>query len=98
MHITSACQGPGAHHILRKNLGGKACICSSDICGVGTDLSVLLVGDIEVLELPLESVGLYLMLPAAFSGGEMTTHGKTQRAGQVFCDGKSLWKNCDNPF
>ena len=68
MHITSACQGPGAHHILRKNLGGKACICSSDICGVGTDLSVLLVGDIEVLELPLESVGLYLMLPAAFSG------------------------------
>ena len=27
------------------------------------------VGDVEVLELPLESVGLYLMLPAAFSGG-----------------------------
>ena len=71
MYIASACQGPGAHHILRKNLGVKACIDSSDICGVGTgtDLSVLLVDDVEVLELPLESVGLYLMLPAAFSGG-----------------------------
>lgn len=68
MYIASACQGPGAHHILLKNLGGKACIDSSDICGVSTDLSVLLVGDVEVLELPLESVGLYLMLPAAFSG------------------------------
>ena len=46
MYITSACQGPGAHHILRKNLGGKACIDSSDICGVGTgtDLSVFFGG------------------------------------------------------
>ena len=26
---------------------------------------------LEVLQLPLESVGLYLMLPAAFSGGWM---------------------------
>lgn len=44
MYITSACQGPGAHHILRKNLGGKACIDSSDICGVSTDLSVFFGG------------------------------------------------------
>lgn len=44
MYITSACQGPGAHHILRKNLGGKACIDNSDICGVSTDLSVFFGG------------------------------------------------------